>query len=57
MATVSQIINDFKFDTSCDLSDPDSLMILNRTCRDFYNDIRSINENYFYDYWVSETAI
>ena len=60
MANVEKIISDFRFDCNADtsqISDTQALWLLNRVYRDFINEIRSINEDYFYNYWDTNTEI
>ena len=59
MANVTEIINNFRFDCNVDewqVSDEKALNLLNRVYREFINDIRSINEDYFYDYWFNNAV-
>ncbi len=60
MASVNTTISDFRFDVNADtsqLTDNQALWILNRAYRDIINDIKAINEDYFYNYWKTDTVI
>lgn len=59
MANVTTIISDFRFDANADtnqITDNQALSLLNRVYRDYINEIRQINEDYFYDYWKTDTV-
>lgn len=60
MATVQQHINDFRIDVSTDaiaVNDTKALNFLNRARRDIFNEIRKVEDFFFYNYFTALTTV